>query len=75
MDEDEDITQRPTAKWMGCANHTLQLALKTLELDSKFNSILSAVTHVLSSIRKSPNAVRDFASLANRSIVLPNNTR
>lgn len=74
MDSDEEDT-RLTAKWLGCADHKLQLVLKVLDSDNKFVLISSAIFYVLSTIRKSSNAVRDFTELANRTIVLPNETR
>lgn len=74
MDNDTENHQT-TAKWIGCANHLLQLVLKVLDLDTTFNSILSAITYILATIRKSSNAVRDFTDLAGCCVVLPNNTR
>lgn len=66
---------RLTGKWIGCANHKLQLVLKILDNDSEFSSFLRAVVKVLSSIRRSSNAVRDFYDLTKRCIVLPNISR
>jgi len=73
--EDDEDEGRTTDKWIGCANHTLQLALKILDSNSKFSNTLSVVTRTLSHIRKSANAVRDFSELTNRCIKLPNATR
>jgi len=60
-----------TKKWIRCANHTLQLALKVLDKDSKFAEVHSGIVKILSSISRSPLATRDLRSSANRSVVLP----
>lgn len=70
-----DTKEVPTAKWLGCANHTLQLALKVLSEEAEFKDPMNSIVKTLKSIRKSTNAVRDFNELTNRSVKLPVVTR
>jgi hypothetical protein len=66
---------RLTSKWLGCANHTLQLALKSLDANEKFLDISAGICGILRGIARSSVATRNFRALNNRSIVLPNATR
>lgn len=73
--DDSTTTTAPTSKWIGCANHTFQLALKVLDKDEVFASKCSLIIGILRSFARSSIAVQDLRNLTNRSIVLPNITR
>jgi len=62
-------------KWIGCANHTLQLALKVLDKDEKFSKIMDDIVKILRKIKTTPSAHNEFRTQTQRSIVLPVVTR
>lgn len=71
----DDTDDTLTTKWMGCANHTLQLVLDLLDKDNAFRALRKAVIGTLVEIRRSSNAVRDFYDLTGRCVKIPVETR
>lgn len=64
------------AKWIGCANHNLQLALKVLDGNQKFSKVVKNVLVILRKVKGTPTALNEFRSQSGRkSIVLPVATR
>lgn len=74
-DKVEDEIQKLTSKWVGCANHKIALVLKVLDKDQNFAEMMSAVVHILVSIRRSSTAMHKFHNLTGQCIKLPNATR
>jgi len=62
-------------KWIGCANHNLQLALKILDKEQQFSKIADQIIEILRKIKASPSAHIEFRNRTGRSIVLPIVTR
>jgi len=82
MEESQSSTNNQ--KWLGCANHILQLALKILNVDPKktaptavvkFSETMDGILEIVRKIRRSSSARNEFYSQTGRSIVLPVATR
>jgi hypothetical protein len=69
-------TSTNSKKWIGCANHNLQLALKVLDKDQKFSKSVKHIVELLRKIRSTPTALNEFRNKSSKtSIVLPVATR
>lgn len=69
-------TSTNNKKWIGCANHNLQLALKVLDNDQKFSKLAKRIVKLLRKVKSTPTALNEFRSQSSlTSIVLPVATR
>lgn len=72
---DDSQYSENTKKWIGCANHTLQLALLILDKDTNFSKTVDDVVAIMRKIKIKPLASREFRTKTRRSIILPAPTR
>lgn len=84
IEADDDYEYQPvnlasdgslTSKWVGCANHNLQLTLKILDKDEKFKKLHKDIKAILTSISRSFHATQALRNSAGLGLVFRGLTR